>query len=110
MKDTARVALSRAEAVAVHDATAHAFDAEYEPVRRDEFATPFGYGRSKLDALLAEEVGKLDPTSVVLDVGCGTGEQIKSFRAIGLKPIGVEPAAAMREIAMRMNPGVQIVD
>src|SRR5262245_42279708 len=52
---------------------------------------------------------------VVVDVGCGTGRELARLAASvpGISFVGVEPAAAMREIAVDRNvghPNVRILD
>jgi ubiquinone/menaquinone biosynthesis C-methylase UbiE len=100
----------REVAVRAHEADADLFDHEYQELNRDKFSSAFTYGRSKLDGLLKSYVCDLPEGSRILDVGCGTGEQIRVFRGLALNPVGVEPAQNMRQFAQRSNPDVPILN
>lgn len=100
----------RGVAVAVHEDDAPFFERAYVEMEKDRFSSAFTYGRSKLDALLMEELRKLPAGARILDVGCGTGEQVKLYRQLGFQPAGVEPAQKMRAVAVRTNPEVRIED
>ena len=75
---------------------------------QDSYASAFIYGRTKiaheLDVLLRE----LPLGARILDIGCGTGEQINLCRARGFRTDGVEPSQRMRELARRNNPESEI--
>ena len=107
---TDAVGAIRTAAVDRHEREAEIFEQRYRQMKNDRFSSGFTYGRSKLDQLLEQHLRRLEPGSSVLDVGCGTGDQIANFRAMGFKVVGVEPAEGMRRIAQRQNPGVDIVD
>lgn len=95
--------------VSEHHETAGKFDRYYEVLRRDHRLTSFTYGRSKIDELLREVLKDLPPNAAILDVGCGTGDQLKLFRELGFQAKGVEPAENMRSIARRNNPDAEIL-
>lgn len=59
-----------------------------------------GYPAEIVD-LLKSECG-LTPDSVVADIGSGTGKSFEMFLANGIVVFGVEPNAAMREVAERL--------
>lgn len=108
MSDT--ISIIREKALREHHETAGDFDEQYRRMSKDEFASAFTVGRKKIDVLLEAVLNELSSSAKILDVGCGTGEQIKHIRARGFKVVGLEPAAGMREIAKKNNPGVDVVD
>lgn len=105
-------ALERARRTAVerHEREAQLFADRYREMGRDRFASGFTYGRSKIDRLLEGLLAGVPPGGTAVDVGCGTGEQLRQFRDLGLRPIGIEPAVRMREIARAANPDVEVLD
>ncbi|MBF0176875.1 MAG: methyltransferase domain-containing protein [Magnetococcales bacterium] len=96
--------------ISEHHATADRFDAWYRTMRSDYRLTAFTYGRKKIDELLDQQLGILPSDARILDVGCGTGEQVALFRQRGFAVVGVEPAENMRVMAQRQNPDIQILD
>ncbi len=101
----------RARAVHQHDRQAQDFEAEYRRIgASDHFVSSFLYGRKKIDDLLYPWLEAQPQNSRVLDVGCGTGEQIRRIRERGFKVSGVEPAPRMRALAVQNNPDTKIVD
>lgn len=44
---------------------------------------------------------RLDSTKTILDIGCGTGNHLALFQALGYRVLGVEPSAVSRSIAMQ---------
>lgn len=72
---------------------ARAYDAKNS--RRDDFA---------FYQQLAAELSQGRPDFVVLDIGCGTGALGVQLAAAGYRVTGVDPAAAMLEVA-RSRPG-----
>jgi SAM-dependent methyltransferase len=101
----------RKRAVEQHDRQAGLFEALYRQLKAsDEYASAFLYGRKKIDDLLYPWLDSLPEGARVLDVGCGTGEQVRLIRELGYDVSGIEPAPAMRQRAIENNPGVQIVD
>ncbi len=101
----------RKRAVDQHDRQAGLFEALYRPIEAsDQYASAFLYGRKKIDDLLYPWLESLPEGAKVLDVGCGTGEQVRLIGKLGYDVSGVEPAPAMRRQAIENNPGAQIVD
>lgn len=102
--NAAEAARIREAAVALHDLQAPMFERKYDEMRTDYFASSFAYGRKRLDTILDRVIGDLPPGSRILDVGCGTGEQIRHYRERGFDVAGIEPASKMRALAQRANP------
>ena len=100
----------REVAVKRHESDADLFVRWYDEMAESRFSNSFAYGRHKVDALLAEVLAQLQPGARVLDVGCGTGEYIRRLRELGFVGCGIEPAAAMRKVAIEKNPGCDILD
>ena len=101
----------RQRAVDQHDEQAELFEELYGREKEsDYFASAFLYGRKKIDDLLYPWLEGLPKGSKVLDVGCGTGEQVRRIRELGHEVVGLEPAPAMRQKAIENNPGVEIID
>ncbi|MBL8909914.1 MAG: methyltransferase domain-containing protein [Archangium sp.] len=97
-------------AVDHHSEVASVFEDYYRDMARSRFTNAFTYGRFKVDVALDAEVKKLAPGSSILDVGCGTGAYLARYKASGFEVAGIEPAPNMRAVAIRDNPGVQILD
>jgi SAM-dependent methyltransferase len=95
----------RQAAIESHDRDAAKFEAWYGALDRSRFSNAFTYGRSKIDALIADLFETLPNGARVLDVGCGTGEHLARAAKQGLRPFGVEPAPAMLDFARRNVPG-----
>jgi ubiquinone/menaquinone biosynthesis C-methylase UbiE len=101
---------TRDAAVNVHHHQAELFESMYCEMRQNYLSSAFAYGRSKLDNLLMEILSKLPPGGKILDVGCGTGEQIKRYLELGFNVSGIEPAPGMIAIAQRTNPETTILE
>lgn len=97
-------------AVKRHETDADKFVQWYGEMAENRFANAFAYGRHKVDVLLDEVLKELKPGAHVLDVGCGTGEYVRRVQELGLVGSGIEPAEAMRKVAIEKNPGSTIVD
>ena len=111
MRTNHKIKEIRALAVEQHNVLAEDFEAKYRQMEgSDHFASAFLYGRNKIDGLLYPWVEAQPHSCHILDVGCGTGEQLRRIRERGIKVSGVEPAPRMRSLAMRNNPNTEIVD
>jgi ubiquinone/menaquinone biosynthesis C-methylase UbiE len=102
--------LARTTAVEHHHAEADRFVRWYAEMARSRFANPFAYGRAKVDRLLDKCFKTLPQGARVLDVGCGTGEYVYRANELGFSACGVEPAEAMRKVAIEKNPNSKILD
>lgn len=93
----------RENAVELHENAASSFVDQY--LRADNpYYTSFLYGRKRIEVLFNKEIERLQQGAEILDVGCGTGEQIKCLLERGFNVIGIEPARNMREYAQRNLP------
>lgn len=98
----------RQVAIEHHHRMAPEFEAWYDALEKDRFANAFTYGRAKLDRMVDDIFASLPKGAAVLDIGCGTGEHLKRAQRHGLKPLGVEPAAAMIESARHNIPDAEL--
>lgn len=89
-------------AVEVHSEQASVFAARY--VSEDPYGSYFAYSRKRLDLLLDTYLPPTDDPLKLLDVGCGTGNQLAEWSRIGYQVSGVEPSERMLEYARRNNP------
>lgn len=97
-------------AIDEHDGLGEFFDRRYRAVAGDYHRFAFSYGRRKIDERLRAVLADLRAGGRVLDVGCGTGEQLRRCADLGLQVTGVEPAARLRAAARRSVPQAEIVD
>jgi len=104
------IAAIRAKAIERHDVTADYFEEEYQGMARDYFSSSFAFGRRKMELVLEGVLQRLSLDSKILDVGCGTGEQVRKCRQRGFDVTGLEPAPKMRAIAKAHNPRAPILD
>ena len=93
-------------AVEVHSEQAPAFAARY--ATDDPYSSYFAYSRMRLDLLLDAYLPPTDDSPKLLDVGCGTGNQLAEWGRIGYEASGVEPSERMLEYARRNNPRADI--
>ena len=100
---------ARTLAVEHHHAETKRFVNWYEEMAKSRFANAFSYGRHKIDVLLDEALKAQHAGARILDVGCGTGEYVHRANELGFTVSGVEPADAMRAVAIDKNPGISIV-
>jgi len=97
-------------AVEVHTSQAGEFEARYRALAEDPYRSTFTYGRKKIEQLLDRELTRFGPGARALDVGCGTGFNVGRLLERGYSVVGVEPSPAMRERAIRDNPGAEVID
>ena len=97
-------------AVKRHESDADQFVRWYGEMAQSRFASAFAYGRHKVDVLFDEVLKELPPGARVLDVGCGTGEYVRRVHELGFIGCGVEPAEAMRNVAIEKSPGSTILE
>jgi ubiquinone/menaquinone biosynthesis C-methylase UbiE len=102
--------LVRTSAVEHHDLEAVRFVKWYEEMGKSRFANAFAYGRVKIDRLLDHCFKELRASARVLDVGCGTGEYVRRATELGFCASGIEPADAMRKVAIEKNPNTSIAN
>jgi ubiquinone/menaquinone biosynthesis C-methylase UbiE len=101
---------TRTTAVEHHHAEVDRFTRWYGEMAQSRFANAFAYGRHKIDVLLDGALKNLLEGAQILDVGCGTGEYVSRANMLGFRACGVEPAEAMRNMAIEKNPGAIILD
>lgn len=99
----------KAHAVRLHSDQASDFDERYQQFDAAPYRSTFTYGRKKIEELLERETREVRPGARVLDVGCGTGFNVRRLSARGFEVTGLEPAEGMRSRAIENNPGVEIV-
>ena len=109
MNDQGEQLAVRKMAVEHHHAEAKRFVDWYEEMAKSRFANAFSYGRHKIDVLLDETLKQQPAGARILDVGCGTGEYVRRANELGFTASGLEPADAMREVAINKNPDASIV-
>jgi SAM-dependent methyltransferase len=97
-------------AISEHHTRAKEFNDSYAVMRQDYRRSSFAYGRKKIEELLQQTLAEIPPGGKVLDVGCGTGEQLRFCRDLGFDVTGLEPAANMRVIAKQNHPDIPIFD
>jgi SAM-dependent methyltransferase len=56
-----------------------------------------------LSQLYAPFLSLLPRGARILDVGCGGGRDLKAFREMGFKPLGIEPSISLAEIARKYS-------
>lgn len=102
---------SREQAIDLHQRQAGLFVDWYARAEEDPYFNAFAYGRKQFAEFLSQWLdARLPKGSEILDVGCGSGPVIRYLRERGYRPVGVEPAQAMRSAALAANPCVQVLD
>lgn len=92
----------------IHNLTADKFANQY--IKSNQYYTAFLYGRKCLDFYFDREIQKLDKTARILDIGCGTGDKVKSLLDAGFNVIGIEPAKEMLKYAKSKLPNNRIIN
>lgn len=98
------------ESIIYHHDRAQDFEGLYSALQRDYWRSSFSYGRKKIEELLAQTLIAIPPSGRILDIGCGTGEQLRYCRELGFVVTGLEPAASMRAICRQHSPDIPVVD
>ena len=109
MEKIDRKSWARDTAIAVHDKNADWFHQQYNELQ-DFGDSAFLYGRRQVDLHFKNVIEKLSKDSKILDLGCGTGEQIEELLGSGLEVVGLEPSSNMRQHAASKLPPGTVVD
>jgi SAM-dependent methyltransferase len=88
---------------------------EREPHQYRGMAESFGVDAERYDRTrprypdaLVERIVAASPGTDILDVGCGTGIEVRQFQAAGSRVLGVEPDARMADFARRTGVEVEV--
>jgi ubiquinone/menaquinone biosynthesis C-methylase UbiE len=100
---------ARDTAIATHDKNADWFDQQYNKLQ-DFCDSAFLYGRRQIDRHFRNVIDKLPENSKILDLGCGTGEQIEELLGYGFEVVGIEPSRNMRKHAESKLPAGIVID
>jgi ubiquinone/menaquinone biosynthesis C-methylase UbiE len=100
----------KARAVEIHTDQAGLFDDRYRAMVTDPYRSTFTYGRKQIEALIEHEIVGMGPGTRALDVGCGTGFNVRRLSQRQYSVVGIEPSEGMREKAREHNPGIDIRD
>ena len=92
-----------------HNNMANHFDRNYDHYTADKFYNDFTYGRSKIDKELIKIIKTLPENSKALDLGCGTGDQLKILKEHNLDFFGVDSAPSMIDIARKRIGSIERV-
>jgi len=84
-----------------HDIMSDHFKKNYNFYDKDIFYNAFTYGRSKIDIELVKQLSTLPKNSKILDLGCGTGDQLKILDKYNFDCYGLDPAPSIVEIAKK---------
>lgn len=79
----------------------HQLTRRYYENNAEEYATTTA--AAPMLPLVAEFARRLSPGSLVVDLGCGSGRDLCSFGARGLRPIGVDYVELLARYAFRMT-------
>ena len=101
-------AAQKSAAVAEHSRTADLFAQRYVEFETDPYRSAFTYSRMRLDALLAEKLPPVGSGMRLLDVGCGTGYQLRDLRKRGFDVAGIDGSEDMLRHAREINPGIDL--
>jgi 2-polyprenyl-3-methyl-5-hydroxy-6-metoxy-1,4-benzoquinol methylase len=98
----------KARAILTHSEQAPRFAEAYARAALDPFSSCFTYSRLQLDSWLARLIPAAQPGQRLLDVGCGTGEQLLAMARRGYEVAGLDGSAEMLQHARAANPGVTL--
>ena len=93
-------------AIEVHSEQAATFAARYRT--DDPYGSCFAYSRMRLDGLLDAHLRPTADPLKLLDVGCGTGNQLAKWHQLGYGVSGVEPSDRMLDYARSNNPSADL--
>lgn len=93
-------------ALDVHSEQAGMFAARYGEA--DPYSSCFVYSRKRLDEFLDRYLPPTQEGLRLLDVGCGTGHQLKHWRTLGYEVAGIDGSAEMLAHAQANNPDAEI--
>ena len=96
-------------AIRVHSQQADKFANWYESPSETPSGTCFAYSRRRLERRLAQYLPPPDGRVAVLDVGCGTGQQMAHLSRLGFRVTGVDGSAEMLEHARANNPDATLL-
>jgi SAM-dependent methyltransferase len=102
------VSETKARAITVHSQQAQQFAQRYAELPREPYKSCFSYSRHRLELALAQLLPGHGQGRRLLDVGCGTGHHLASFRQRGFEVAGVDGSEEMTSLARINNPGVPI--
>ncbi len=95
-------------AIDQHARQAEEFAEHYRVMEKDAFRSCFTYSRRRLDVWLERLLPRSGSGLRLLDVGCGTGNQLARLARQGYEVAGIDGAAEMLAQARTINPGVDI--
>ena len=96
-------------AIRVHSQQAGRFANWYEAPHVTASGTCFAFSRRRLQDRLTEYLPPPGTRAAVLDVGCGTGEQMAHLRSLGFHVTGVDGSPEMLEYARSRNPDATLI-
>jgi ubiquinone/menaquinone biosynthesis C-methylase UbiE len=96
-------------AIAFHSDRAGEFADRYSDLAVDPYASCFGYSRYRLARALEPHLPERGDGRRLLDVGCGTGHHLASYRDRGFEVAGVDGSEAMIARARAKNPGAIVL-
>ncbi len=100
---------ARKAAISTHDKKSAWFERQYRE-SMESLDSSFLYGRFQINRYFHHLISQLPKGAKVLDVGCGTGEQILQLQPLGFQVSGVEPSAEMRKYAESKLPAGTVLD
>ena len=99
--------LQKQDAIDTHSRQSLKFASRYQVMADDVYSKCFTYSRHRLNQWLDQYLPANGAGLKVLDVGCGTGNQMKSLHERGFTVVGVDGSADMLEKARVNNPGAE---